>query len=235
METLDGFVNAFLVSGPQDFGFGTLLIAMSLSTLAGCLIATIFYQRYRHRSDATLFAISIILFGLFCCVITLVVGSNIARAFGLIGALSIIRFRNTVKSIEDMMFLFWTLTIGMCIGAGFYTLGMTFTLFSILIYAVIVKLLFFERSNIASHLVVKIDALSFDAATKKFEQLLKSNRIIFSKDQGLSSMMFNDKTIRVFYNLKIPTSVNIQTLDEEMRSVPELSIEDPPSFAKLQV
>jgi uncharacterized membrane protein YhiD involved in acid resistance len=55
--------------------------------------------------------------------VMLIVGSNIARAFSLVGALSIIRFRNAVKETRDVGFIFFTMAIGMAIGTRFYTLG----------------------------------------------------------------------------------------------------------------
>jgi uncharacterized membrane protein YhiD involved in acid resistance len=56
-------------------------------------------------------------------VIMLVVGSNIARAFALVGALSVIRFRNAMKETRDIGFVFLVMAIGMAVGTRFYTLG----------------------------------------------------------------------------------------------------------------
>lgn len=234
MNFFEEMVNSLLISGPQDFGFGTLLLAMILASIASSTVATLFYRKYRHRSDATLFATSLVLFGLFCCVVTLVVGSNIARAFGLIGALSIIRFRNTVKSIEDMMFLFWTLAVGMCLGAGFYALGMAFTAISIAIYLLVSKFIFFERRNVSSYLVIRVDAPKFTDAVNRFEACLRAKKIIFSKDESLSALAFHDQSIRLFYNLKVPGFVNLSELNSELRGIEGLKFEEPPAFMQMQ-
>jgi uncharacterized membrane protein YhiD involved in acid resistance len=55
--------------------------------------------------------------------VMLIVGSNIARAFSLVGALSIIRFRNAVKESRDVGFIFLTMAIGMAVGTRFYLLA----------------------------------------------------------------------------------------------------------------
>ena len=60
--------------------------------------------------------------------VMLVVGSNIARAFSLVGALSIIRFRNAVKETRDVGFIFLSMAIGMATGTRFYTLAAIATL-----------------------------------------------------------------------------------------------------------
>jgi uncharacterized membrane protein YhiD involved in acid resistance len=58
-----------------------------------------------------------------------VIGSNIARAFSLVGALSIIRFRTAVKESRDVAFLFAAMAVGMACGTGFHDLAVVFTLF----------------------------------------------------------------------------------------------------------
>jgi uncharacterized membrane protein YhiD involved in acid resistance len=69
-----------------------------------------------------------IIMGVTVSVIMLVIGSNIARAFTLVGALSIIRFRNPVKDSRDVAFIFLTMAIGMAVGTGFYLTALIFTI-----------------------------------------------------------------------------------------------------------
>jgi uncharacterized membrane protein YhiD involved in acid resistance len=74
--------------------------------------------------------------GVTVSVIMLIIGSNIARAFTLVGALSIVRFRNPVKDSRDVAFIFVTMAIGMAVGTGFYVMAVIFTLFAcFMVYA----------------------------------------------------------------------------------------------------
>jgi uncharacterized membrane protein YhiD involved in acid resistance len=57
-----------------------------------------------------------------------VIGSNLARAFGLVGAMSIIRFRTAVKDTQDIVFIFFALACGMAAGAGLYAVALTASL-----------------------------------------------------------------------------------------------------------
>jgi uncharacterized membrane protein YhiD involved in acid resistance len=61
--------------------------------------------------------------GMTVSLIMLVVGSNLARAFALVGALSIVRFRNAIKETRDVGFIFFAMAIGMATGTRFYTLA----------------------------------------------------------------------------------------------------------------
>jgi len=56
-------------------------------------------------------------------IVIMVIGNNLARAFGLVGALSIIRFRTAVKDVQDIVFIFFSLAIGMAAGVGLYLIA----------------------------------------------------------------------------------------------------------------
>jgi len=58
----------------------------------------------------------------------MVIGNNLARAFGLVGALSVVRFRHAVKNTQDIVFVFLALAIGMASGVGFYAVALVGTL-----------------------------------------------------------------------------------------------------------
>jgi uncharacterized membrane protein YhiD involved in acid resistance len=60
----------------------------------------------------------------------MVIGNNLARAFGLVGAVSIIRFRTAVKSAKDMAFVFISIVIGMASGLGFWLIALVFAVFT---------------------------------------------------------------------------------------------------------
>ncbi|MGH7768501.1 MAG: DUF4956 domain-containing protein, partial [Candidatus Binatia bacterium] len=97
----------------SQFGIWRLLAALSV-TLFLCLILTYFYREtHRGVSYSLSLAHTMIIMGVTICVIMVIIGSNIARAFALVGALSIIRFRNPVKDARDVGFLFMAMAIGM--------------------------------------------------------------------------------------------------------------------------
>lgn len=74
---------------------------------------------------------SIVLIGLIITLIMIIIGSNIARAFALVGAMSIVRFRNPLKDPKDLTFIFASIAIGMASGTFFYEYALIFLIFFI--------------------------------------------------------------------------------------------------------
>lgn len=114
----------------DSFGVAETFITLGLS-LVLCLVVAYFYrQSHRGLSYSVSFVHAMILLGVTVSVVMLIIGSNIARAFTLVGALSIIRFRNPIKDSRDVAFLFVTMAIGMAVGTGFYLTAVVFALFA---------------------------------------------------------------------------------------------------------
>src|SRR5262245_66227945 len=88
-----------------QFGIWKLLAALTL-TLFLCLVLTYFYREtHRGLSYSVSLTHTIIIMGVTISVIMVIIGSNIARAFALVGALSIIRFRSSVEDARDVGFI----------------------------------------------------------------------------------------------------------------------------------
>ena len=99
-----------------------------------------------------------VLMSVVIAVIMLVIGSNIARAFSLVGALSIVRFRNAVKESRDVGFVFWAMAVGMACGTRFYLMAV----FATVVIAVFVFIMhyfnFFARTVRERILLVEVGA-----------------------------------------------------------------------------
>jgi hypothetical protein len=81
--------------------------------------------RFTHRgtSYSQSFAQTLVVVSMTTALIMLIIGSNIARAFALVGALSVIRFRNAMKETRDVGFMFLAMAMGMAVGTRFYLLA----------------------------------------------------------------------------------------------------------------
>lgn len=126
-------MNEFLRQGAPTgatFGLIEVFVALGLS-FALCLLLVYFYRvSHRGLSYSVSFVHAMVLLGVTVAMIMLIIGSNIARAFTLVGALSIIRFRNPIKDSRDVAFIFMAMAIGMSVGTGFYLAAVVFTLFA---------------------------------------------------------------------------------------------------------
>jgi uncharacterized membrane protein YhiD involved in acid resistance len=105
------------------FSVTDVVICLLLSFFLSSAIGWVYRITHRGASYTQSFVQTLVLNGMVVAVVMLIVGSNIARAFALVGALSIIRFRNAVKETRDVGFIFFTMAIGMAIGTKFYLLA----------------------------------------------------------------------------------------------------------------
>jgi uncharacterized membrane protein YhiD involved in acid resistance len=100
---------------------GRLIIAMVL----GAVVAFV-YTRSRGRNETlSSFLITLVLLSILIAMVTQVIGDNIARAFSLVGALSIVRFRTVVRDTQDTAFVIFAVAVGMAVGAGHYSLAVS--------------------------------------------------------------------------------------------------------------
>ncbi|MFI6484675.1 DUF4956 domain-containing protein [Nonomuraea sp. NPDC050663] len=105
------------------FSVADIAISLTLSLVLSMMIGWIYRATHRHVSYSQSYVHTLVILGMLVSVIMLVVGSNIARAFALVGALSVVRFRNAIKETRDVGFIFLVMAIGMAVGTRFYALA----------------------------------------------------------------------------------------------------------------
>tara|TARA_Y100000766_G_C18756760_1_gene531284 strand:+ start:80 stop:760 length:681 start_codon:yes stop_codon:yes gene_type:complete len=107
--------------------FVQVVTAITLSILYSFIIAKVYLLVHQGYSYSKSYLHTMIMVSVTVALIMVIIGSEIARAFALVGAMSIIRFRNPVKDPRDVAFLFVTIAIGMACGVGFYMYATVFT------------------------------------------------------------------------------------------------------------
>lgn len=112
-----------LESGPHP-GWDVLLARLLAAMLLGAAGAAVY--AWTHRRDETFtinFLATLVLLSNLIAAVTLVIGDNLARAFGLVGALAIVRFRTVVEDTRDTAFVMLVVVLGMAAGAGYLGLA----------------------------------------------------------------------------------------------------------------
>lgn len=127
MNQLWQILNRQQVTG-SPFSLENLLAAMLLAFVLGQVLAWLYYFTHVGLSYSKAFVQSILVVTIVVALIMVVIGNNITRAFGLMGALSIIRFRNVVKDTRDMVFIFCALVVGMAAGTHAYIIAIAGTI-----------------------------------------------------------------------------------------------------------
>lgn len=108
------------VAGPDELLTERLVaLRLAIAFALGCVVAGIYRvtQRRVSRQSANMVA-TLVLLAVLIAMVTQVIGSNIARAFSLVGALAIVRFRTVVEDTRDTAFVIFAVTVGMAVGAG---------------------------------------------------------------------------------------------------------------------
>ncbi|NFN87333.1 DUF4956 domain-containing protein [Clostridium sporogenes] len=106
-----------------------MLIAMALAFVIGLFIMQVYKKTFRGVMYSSNFGISLVTLNLVTTLIILAVTSNVVLSLGMVGALSIVRFRSAVKEPMDIAFLFWSISEGIVLGAGLISLAVLGAIF----------------------------------------------------------------------------------------------------------
>jgi uncharacterized membrane protein YhiD involved in acid resistance len=120
MMTMDNAA-VFPITGLQ------IILNITVAVICGFAISLVYRNTYRGPGYSIAFANSIVLLTMITALVIMTIGSNVARAFGLVGAMSIIRFRTAVKDTQDIVYVFFALAVGMAAGGGYYNIAFTGT------------------------------------------------------------------------------------------------------------
>lgn len=162
------------------FTLADVAIVLVLSFALSSLVALTYRSTHRGTSYSQSYTQTLVLLGMIVAIIMLIIGSNLARAFSLVGALSIVRFRNAVKETRDVGFVFLVMAIGMACGTRFYTLAAFATVALCAVAMLMFKLDFFDKRIAERILRVRfpadqdVDRLLLDV----FERYLTDYRLI---------------------------------------------------------
>lgn len=95
-----------------------VFLRLAVAGLIGAGIGFTYHRTFRGMTYSTSFRNTNVLMTIIICAIILSIGSNVALSLGLVGSLSVIRFRAVVKDAMDMIYLFWSIGVGIACGAG---------------------------------------------------------------------------------------------------------------------
>jgi uncharacterized membrane protein YhiD involved in acid resistance len=106
-----------------------IVVRFTTALVAGLMVMWFYRKSYKGAGYASGFISSLLLLTLITALVMMVIGNNLARAFGLVGAMSIIRFRTAVKDTIDIIFIFFALAVGMAAGVGYYKMALAGLIF----------------------------------------------------------------------------------------------------------
>ena len=144
-------------------------IALIAALIMSVIIALVYKKTYRGVLYSPSFALTLILLTLVTTPVVMAIGSNVALSMGMVGALSIVRFRTAVKDPLDTAYMFWAITMGILIGANAYVIAVVAVLAISVIMLAISYLRLRKQNNYL--LVLHYD----ESALRDIESTLKRN------------------------------------------------------------
>lgn len=163
----DIFKSSFLEKA-AEFSILDVALAMLLSFAIGLFIFFVYKKTFAGVMYSASFGVSIIAMTMITTLIILAVTSNIVLSLGMVGALSIVRFRAAIKEPLDIAFLFWAISAGIVIGAGLIPLAIIGSVFIGIILLVFVN----KKSSDTPYIIVL--NLQNDKAENNCMELIKS-------------------------------------------------------------
>lgn len=146
----DIFKNSFLDNAVTNFSIVDVTMTLLVSFLIGLFIYTVYKKTFNGVMYSKNFNVSLVAMSMITTLIIMGVTSNIVLSLGMVGALSIVRFRTAVKDPMDIVFLFWAIAAGIVAGAGLYLLA----IFGSLIIGVILVVFTNKTSSEIPYMVV---------------------------------------------------------------------------------
>ena len=100
-----------------------------LHIVAAALLGIVIYISYAYTHTGTAYSkkfnVSLMTLTVLTATVMTVIGNNVALSLGMVGALSVVRFRTAIKDSRDTVYIFWTIVVGICCGVGDYTVAAT--------------------------------------------------------------------------------------------------------------
>lgn len=115
----------------------SVAIAITVAALMGILIYVFYKKTYQGVIYSQSYGITLVGMCIFTCMITVAISTNVLLSLGMVGALSIVRYRTAIKEPSDLLYMFWSISSGIAIGAQAYLL----TFFTALLFMIIMLIL----------------------------------------------------------------------------------------------
>jgi hypothetical protein len=206
-------------TAPFDLSLGTLLLSLLLAFVLGQAIAWTYLWSHSGLSYSRSFTQSLLLLTLLVTLVMMVIGNSIVTAFGLLGALALIRFRNVLKDTRDTVFVFMALVIGMAVGTQRYLLAIVGALAAIGIVLYVNYTSFGSHVRYDGYLTVRLEGGggSEEGASRLLTRFCKEMRRISTRRTGAEA------EAELIYHVGLRDRSRGDELVEELRKLPEVT------------
>ena len=206
------FTDIFNPANLSSFGSplttGDIVMVLLASLLTGLFIYYIYKKTFSGVLYSKNFNVSLIMTSMITSIIMMAIGGNLALSLGMVGALSIVRFRTPVKDSKDLTFLFWSITVGIVNGVQFHKLTLISSLVVGAALYILTKKITLSKPYVS---ILKYSNVSPD----KINAVLRKHCSRFEiRNTALDDSGMTEKTIE----LKVKES-NLEKLLHELKAI----------------
>ncbi|MBQ0091948.1 MAG: DUF4956 domain-containing protein [Clostridiales bacterium] len=194
MSFVDAIKKSVLSGFNTDITTAQIVMSLLMALVAGLFILMIYRLTMRGIAFNRSYEITLLLVTTISGMIVLTITSNLALSLGMVGALSIVRFRTALKETSDTAFMFWAVAAGITAGAGFYLITLIGCLFIGLVVVLAVRL----TKNVARPYLLVVRSVSGDT-NAAIEKLLEQHHI----NRRLSSVVQNERYTEIIYEVSV--------------------------------
>ena len=112
-----------LFTNPSEMTPEQIVLNIGIAAVLGFFIFISYYISHRGTIYSKKFNASLVILAALTGTVMTVIGNNIALSLGMVGALSIVRFRTAIKDSRDTVYIFWSIIVGICCGVSYYALA----------------------------------------------------------------------------------------------------------------
>ncbi|MBN1700065.1 MAG: DUF4956 domain-containing protein [Spirochaetales bacterium] len=178
LDAIADFLSKPLVN--ENINITSMMVGFALSAFLSFLLSLIYKRLNPEREEIHLMMQSLVVLSMTIAAAMMIVGNELARAFGLVGAVSVIRFRTAVQNYRDMAFVFISIVIGMACGLEFYILAAFIALSTGGLLFLLGVMRFGERKRQAAYYALRIGFNCNGISRTEIENELLSRKIPFT-------------------------------------------------------
>lgn len=179
MTFQDVFKSSFLEKA-ASFSVLDTVLALVLAFVLGLFIFLVYKKTFHGVMYSASFGVSMLAMTMVTTLIILAVTSNVILSLGMVGALSIVRFRSAIKEPLDIAFLFWSISVGIVLGAGLIPLAVIGSLF-----IGVIMVLFVNKKTTDTPYVLVLD----------YDESLSEKTVLNAVQQSVKKYMVKSKTV----------------------------------------
>lgn len=207
------FESLMTFSSSEPISIGSAIIAILISMVSGLIISMTYMKTSENKKFSQNFAITTILLPAIISAIIMLIGSDIAKAFSLAGAFSIIRFRSTPGEPKDIAFVLFALAAGLSCGVGLYAFAIILTVLLCMVMLVLSITKYGKNDSTTTQLVITIpEDMEFEEI---FDEILSKNsnshKMIKLKTSAMGSLF------QVTYEVDLLENTDKKKLIDELR------------------